>query len=85
MTINLPRLSALYTILGIGAITALTLSGCQQITEVEFYPPSKEIEAYCTKATKDTPGRGPIKSIKGKSGSPDFSDSKSFSFSLLNL
>lgn len=85
MTINRPRLSLFYALAGVGVITVLSLSGCQQITEVEFYPPSKDIESYCTKATKDTPGRGPIKSIKGKSGSPDFSDSKSFSFSLLNL
>lgn len=74
----------MYTYLILGVLCVL-LTGCQQITEVEFYPPSKEIESYCTKATKDTPGRGPIKSIKGKSGSPDFSDSKSFSFSILNF
>lgn len=61
------------------------LTGCQTITEVEFYPPTPETVEYSTKSDGNAPGRGPIKSIKGKSGSPDFSDNKTFSLTVFNL
>lgn len=64
------------------ALLGILVGGCQQVTEVEFYPPSKDNEAYSIKSTKTEPGRGPIKTIKGRSGVPSFSDSKSFTFTV---
>lgn len=69
----------------ISCLLLLLVSGCQQIAEVEFYPPSKENEQYSVKAKGGTPGRGPIKRINGKSGTPDFSDNKSFTFTLFKM
>lgn len=60
----------------------LMTAGCQQVTEVDFYEPTAANAAYCTPATDKAPGRGPLKSVKGKSGTPDFSDGKSFNFNL---
>ena len=63
------------------------LGGCQNVTRVEFYEPTAANSAYCTAASDKSPGRGPLKSVEGKSGSPDFSDNKTFnlSFSFLGL
>lgn len=60
----------------------LMTAGCQTVTRVEFYEPSAANAAYCTPANDTSPGRGPLKFVEGKSGSPDFSDGKSFNFSL---
>lgn len=55
---------------------------CQSINNIEFYEPTPENAIYCTPSTDKTPGYGPVKSVQGKFGSPDFSDNKSFIFRL---
>ena len=64
------------------AAAALTfaLAGCQSVTKVEYYEPTAENAAYSTPRTDKTQGHGPVRSIEGKSGVPDFSDNKTFSF-----
>ena len=63
------------------------LSGCQSVTRVEYYEPSAGNAAYCPPRSATTQGHGPVKSIEGKSGVPDFSDNKTFkwSFSFFGL
>lgn len=61
---------------------ALILSGCQKVYEVEYYEPTQHNAEYSIHATSKRPGLGPIKKIKGKSGSIEFSDHKSINFSI---
>lgn len=63
-------------------LAALLLVGCQSVTKVEYYEPNAQNAAYSTPTTDKTQGHGPVKSIEGKSGVPDFSDNKTFRFSL---
>lgn len=63
-------------------LAALLLVGCQSVTKVEYYEPNEQNAAYSTPRTEKTQGHGPVKSIEGKSGVPDFSDNKTFRFSL---
>lgn len=70
------------------AILALAVcAGCQSVTKVEYYEPTETNKAYCTPTEGNTYGHGPVKSIEGKSGVPDFSDGKSFNVnvSAINL
>jgi len=62
------------------AALAFALAGCQSVTKVEYYEPTAENAAYSTPRTDKTQGHGPVRSIEGKSGVPDFSDNKTFSF-----
>ena len=62
------------------AALAFALAGCQSVTKVEYYEPTAENAAYSTPRTDKTQGHGPVRSIEGKSGCPDFSDNKTFSF-----
>ena len=64
------------------AMLAVVLAGCQTVTRVEYYEPTTENAAYSTPTGEKTQGHGPVKSIEGKSGVPDFSDNKTFRFSL---
>ena len=64
---------------------ALLSAGCQQITQMEFYQPTKQNQAYCVKAHDGTPGRGPIKVIKGKTGAIDWSDGKNISLNISGI
>ena len=63
------------------------LSGCQSVTRVEYYEPTAQNAAYSQPTTEKTQGHGPVKSVEGKSGTPDFSDHKTFSlkFNILGL
>lgn len=54
------------------------ICGCQSVTHVEFYEPTSTNAEYSTPHTEKSLGHGPVKSIEGKSGVPDFSDGKSF-------
>ena len=70
------------------AIAAAALAaGCQSVTRVEYYEPTEANKIYCTPTEGNTYGHGPVKSIEGKSGVPDFSDGKSFNLnvSAINL
>ena len=58
------------------------VAGCQSVTKVEYYEPTPQNAEYSTTRTDKTQGHGPVKSIEGKSGVPDFSDNKTFRFSL---
>lgn len=62
-------------------------TGCQSVTRVEYYEPTPQNAAYSSPTTEKTQGHGPIKSVEGKSGTPDFSDHKTFSlkFNILGL
>ena len=64
------------------AALAAVLTGCQSVTKVEYYEPTAANAAYSTPRTDKTQGHGPVKSIEGKSGVPDFSDNKTFRFSI---
>ena len=66
----------------IAALIVAALAGCQSVTRVEFYEPTPQTAEYSTPRTDKTQGHGPVKSIEGKSGVPDFSDNKTFRFSL---
>ena len=71
------------TIIAAAALTLIILlSGCQSVTKVEYYEPTEANQAYCTPTEGNTYGHGPVKSIEGKSGVPDFSDGKSFNFNV---
>ena len=63
------------------------LAGCQNVTRVEYYEPTQQTAAYSTPTTDKTQGHGPVKTVEGKSGTPDFSDHKTFSlkFNILGL
>ena len=65
-----------------GLLMAIVLCGCQSVSKVEFYEPTPDNEAYSIKATETMQGHGPVKLIEGKSGVPDFSDNKSYSFKM---
>ena len=69
------------------AALAFALAGCQSVTKVEYYEPTAENAAYSTPRTDKTQGHGPVRSIEGKSGVPDFSDNKTISlkFNILGL
>lgn len=68
------------------AILALAVcAGCQSVTKVEYYEPTEANAAYSTPQTEKSLGHGPVKSIEGKSGVPDFSDGKSFNISVFNV
>ena len=64
------------------AVIACALAGCQRVNKVEYYEPTAENAAYSTPRTDKMAGHGPVKSIEGKSGVPDFSDNKTFRFSI---
>lgn len=64
------------------AMLLLALAGCQSVTRVEFYEPTTANAAYCTPRTDRSLGHGPVRSIEGKSGVPDFSDGKSFNLNV---
>lgn len=66
-------------------IVAGCLSGCQRVNKVEFYEPTEANKLYCVPSSGTSGGHGPIKSIEGKSGTPDFSDGKSFNLKLINI
>ena len=61
---------------------AAGLVGCQSVTRIEYYEPTETNRAYCVATEDSVQGHGPIKAIEGKSGTPDFSDNKTFKFSL---
>ena len=61
------------------AAIMLFAAGCQSVTRVEYYEPTPTNAAYCTPTSEGTQGHGPLKSVEGKSGTPDWSDHKSFS------
>ena len=61
------------------------LSGCQRVNRVEFYEPTKANMLYCAPSSSTSEGHGPVKSIEGKFGTPDFSDGKSFNIKLINI
>ena len=63
-------------------LIAAALAGCQSVTRVEYYEPTPQNAEYSTPRTDKTQGHGPVKNIEGKSGVPDFSDNKTFRFSL---
>ena len=63
----------------IAALIVAALAGCQSVTRVEYYEPTPQNAEYSTPRTDKTQGHGPVKSIEGKSGVPDFSDNKTFS------
>lgn len=71
----------------IAMLAVLALAGCQTVTRVEFFEPTEANRAYSTPQTEKSLGHGPVKSIEGKSGVPDFSDGKSFNLnvSAINL
>ena len=62
-------------------------TGCQSVNRVEYYEPTEANAAYSTPTTEKSSGHGPVKSVEGKSGTPDFSDHKTFSlkFNILGL
>ena len=62
------------------AMFAVVLAGCQTVTRVEYYEPTPQNAEYSTPRSDKTQGHGPVKSIEGKSGVPDFSDHKTFSW-----
>lgn len=66
----------------LAALIAAAAAGCQSVTRVEYYEPTPQNAEYSTPRTEKTQGHGPVKSIEGKSGVPDFSDNKTFRFSL---
>ena len=67
----------------LAAVFALALlCGCQSVTKIEYYEPNVNNKEYCVQTTEKAQGHGPIKSIEGKSGTPDFSDNKTFRFSV---
>ena len=66
----------------VAILTVAALAGCQSVTKVEYYEPTEANRAYSTPAEGNTFGHGPVKSIEGKSGVPDFSDGKSFNFNV---
>ena len=68
-----------------GALIAVLVAGCQTVTRVEYYEPTEDNAEYSTPRTEKSQGHGPVKSIEGKSGVPDFSDNKTFSFNIFNL
>lgn len=63
------------------AILAI-LCGCQSVSKVEFYEPTATNADYSVKSAEGVQGHGPVKTIEGKSGVPDFSDNKTFRFNL---
>ena len=63
----------------LAVLTAVALAGCQSVTRVEYYEPTPQNAEYSTPTGEKTQGHGPVKSIEGKSGVPDFSDNKTFS------
>lgn len=63
-------------------LAAAGVSGCQSVTRIEYYEPTEGNRAYSVESTEAVQGHGPIKSIEGKSGTPDFSNNKTFKFSL---
>lgn len=63
-------------------LSVAMLAGCQSVNKIEYYEPNAQNAAYSTPSTEKTQGHGPVKSIEGKSGVPDFSDNKTFRFSL---
>lgn len=63
-------------------IAAVALAGCQSVTRVEYYEPTEANAEYSTPRTDTAQGHGPVKSIEGKSGVPDFSDNKTFKFNF---
>lgn len=69
------------------AAIVVVLAGCQSVTRVEYYEPTAQNAAYSTPATDKNQGHGPVKSVEGKSGTPDFSDHKTISlkFNILGL
>lgn len=69
----------------VAIIAVAALAGCQSVTKVEFYEPTDANAQYSTPRTDTGLGHGPVKSIEGKSGVPDFSDNKTFSFNIFNL
>lgn len=62
-------------------------TACQSVSHVEFYEPTKDNAAYSIPATETSVGHGPIKSIDGRTGVPNFSDNKSLNlrFTVLGL
>lgn len=66
----------------LAALIVAAVAGCQSVTRVEYYEPTPQNAEYSTPRTEKTQGHGPVKSIEGKSGVPDFSDNKTFRFSL---
>ncbi|MBP5531126.1 MAG: hypothetical protein J6Y54_03745 [Lentisphaeria bacterium] len=66
----------------VAILTVAALAGCQSVTRVEYYEPTEANAEYCTPTAGNTFGHGPVKSIEGKSGVPDFSDGKSFNFNV---
>ena len=66
----------------VAIVAAVALSGCQSVTRVEYYEPTEANREYCTPTAGNTYGHGPVKSIEGKSGVPDFSDGKSFNLNV---
>ena len=66
----------------IAVVIAALAAGCQTVTRVEYYEPTKDNAEYSTPRTDTAQGHGPVKSIEGKSGVPDFSDGKTFKFNI---
>ncbi len=68
--------------IGAGLLLAGMTAGCQSVTKVEFYDVTEHNSAFSVPSQDGKLGHGPIKTIEGKSGMPDWSDGKSFKFSL---
>ena len=64
------------------AALILLLAGCQSVSRIEYYEPTGANAAYSAPNSAERPGHGPVKSIEGRSGVPDFSDHKTFRFTL---
>ena len=69
-------------LIGAAAAIMAIAAGCQSVTRVEYYEPTKDNAEYSTPQSDNTQGHGPVKAIEGKSGVPDFSDNKTFRFNL---
>ena len=74
-------------VITLSILLAFALSGCQSVTRVEYYEATAQNAAYSQPTTEKTQGHGPVKSVEGKSGTPDFSDHKTFSlkFNILGI
>lgn len=69
-------------IIGMAVLACIVCSGCQSVSRIEYFEPTQANADYSVKTSDTALGHGPIKAIEGKSGVPDFSDNKTFKFSL---
>ena len=59
------------------------LAGCkQQVYNIEYYEPTSNNKDYCTTSNGKVPGKGPIKRIQSRTGTPDMPNPDEMSLKL---